>query len=941
MSKFPWEQADQKKGAEPNNSPNTAPGAPPFTAGAPISDLFQKAFSGAVIQETGISPLPPENNSSLPPSAGVPPLFSMEMPDFTSLQSDQKTPGTQVPPFIMNAKQESTPPFLSQESPMGLSAAAVNEVKDASKPQTAKKKLLPLFEMPLTADDAKSSDFTPPIINSGAGASSLSMFSASGPNLNGSAPFTLPAFPASAENILSSPFSQRAPGSGGIAPSPQNTAQSSIQHPPFPSFQAPAPSTQPDVLSGSGNPFGSNPSDGVAPAFPGGSSPLDVPGNSPFAGPTSSKDPFSSSGNPFDAVPGSFPFSGNSPFSGNPSSADPFSTSRDPFGNSQVSSSADPFAGQGNPFGAGPVPPGPVPFPAAGVIPPFAGDPFQGSVTAGTGKKMGISEKVADASGNLTTSISELANSIVSNLRNLTKGKSLMEKIEKIREGNIREEDNALQLPEGFGYEGGIKQSEAYKSVSGSEASPFGPGFPGASPFAPSAGEEHPAMSVPHSSQAGIADVQAMGNIPDDFVKVTPVENPLYDFPEELKIDNNTHSAISTGENIKADTGGEMNATVNSPVSSAGKLENMNPGIPSLPASMKQRPSSTLYQPGKTPEEKHSMAEGSDSSLFDMSKELSDMREKLELSTGNVSQVYGMFEELSGSVTVMGDVVRSLQSSSDDVMQATAMKFDNMDERVGQMESRLSGIEQQVSNVQSENKNIMSSLSSIEQHISELLESYTALVSKMQETAQENDERLSGLSGKIGSIENLAPRLASMGKSSAEMSAGVQDLAGSVSKLATDVSGISASQQQIRDEMTELSKYAEGELKKIGARGYKVEGQSIQLAHIMKNSTSIKLCMEWLEFLMELVGRNNLPDILSYYEELGWITEDVRMELMRYAEGIDFYMEKPDWKLTPDDHVKSIWFIENLAGIKVDKNKLSVIDRDIEKVRKSSEIYNI
>jgi archaellum component FlaD/FlaE len=909
MSKFPWEQADQKKGAEPNDGPNTAPGTPPFAAGAPISDLFQKAFSGAVIQETGISPLPPENNSSLPPSAGVPPLFSMEMPDFTSLQSDQKTPGTQVPPFIMNAKQESTPPFLFQEPPMGFSAAAVNEVKDASKPQTAKKKLLPLFEMPLTADDAKSSDFTPPTINSGAGASSLSMFSASGPNLNGSAPFTLPAFPASTENILSPPFSQSAPGSGGIVPFPQNIAQSSVQHPPFPSFQAPAPSTQPDVLSGSGNPFGSNPSDGVAPAFPGGSSPFDVPGNSPF--------------------------------SGNPSSTDPFSTSGDPFGNTPVSSSADPFAGQGNPFGAGPVPPGPVPFPAPGVTPPFAGDPFQGSVTARTGKRTGISEKVADVSGKLTTSISELANSIVSNLRNLTKGKSLMEKIEKIREGNIREEDNALQLPEGFGSEGGIKQSEAYKSVSGSEASPFGPGFPGASPFAPSAGEEHPAMSVPHSSQAGIVDVQAMGNIPDDFVKVTPVENPLYDFPEELKIDNNAHSAISTGENIKADTGGEMNATVNSPVSSAGKLENMNPEIPSLPASMKQRPPSTLYQPGKTHEEKHSMTECSDSSLFDTSKELSDMREKLELSTGNVSQVYGMFEELSGSVTVMGDVVRSLQSSSDDVMQATAMKFDNMDERVGQMESRLSGIEQQVSNVQSENKNIMSSLSSIEQHISELLESYTALVSKIQETAQENDERLSGLSGKIGSIENLAPRLASMGKSSAEMSAGVQDLAGSVSKLATDVSGISASQQQIRDEMAELSKYAEGELKKIGARGYKVAGQSIQLAHIMKNSTSIKLCMEWLEFLMELVGRNNLPDILSYYEELGWITEEVRMELMRYAEGIDFYMEKPDWKLTPDDHVKSIWFIENLAGIKVDKNKLSVIDRDIEKVRKSSEIYNI
>lgn len=928
MSKFPWEQTDQKKGAEPNHGPNTAPDAPPFAASAPIPDLFQKAFSGTVIQETGISTLPPENNSSLPP------LFSMEMPDLPPLQSDQKTPGAQVPPFIIDRKQELTPHFLSQEPSMGLPVTAVNEVKDASKAQTAKKKLLPLFEIPLTADDANSSDSTPPAINSGADASSLSMFSASAPNLNGSAPFTLPVFPPSAESFPSAPFSQNTPGSGGIAPPAQNTAQPSVQHPSFLSLQAPAPSTQPAAIPGSGNLFDPNSSGAAAPAFPGGPSPFDVPGNSPFAGSTSSKGPFSPSSNPFDAVPGSSPFPGSSPLSGNSSSADPF-------GNAPAFSSADPFAGQSNPFGTGSVPPGPVPFPPSGVRPPFAGDPFRNAVTAGAEKKTGIGGRMADVTGNLTASINELANSIVSNLRNLTKGKSLMEKIEKIREGNIHEEGNSLQLPGGFVSGGGIKQSEVNNSVSDPNASPFGSGFSGASSFAPSAGEEHPSMSVPHPFRAGVVDVQAMGKVPDDFVKVTPVENPLYDFPEELKIDNNTHSAISTSENIKADTAKEANATVNSPLSSVEKQENVNHEPFSLPASMKQRPPSPLFDLGKTHEEKHSMAGGEDSSLFDMSEELSDMREKLELSAGNVSQVCGMFEELSGSVTMLGDTVQSMQSSSDNVMQATAMKFDNLDERVEQMESRLSGIEQQVSNVQSENKSIMSNLSSIEQHISELVESYTALVSKMQETAQENDERISGLSGKIGSMENVVPRLVSMDKSSAEISSGMQNLAGSVSKLVTDVSDVSASQQQIRDEMAELSRYAEGELKKIGARGYKVAGQSIQLTHIMKNSTSIKLCMEWLEFLMELVGRNNLPDILSYYEELGWITEEVRMELMRYAEGIDFYMEKPDWKLTPDDHVKSIWFIENLAGIKVDKNKLSVIDRDIDKVRKSAEIYNI
>ncbi len=46
-------------------------------------------------------------------------------------------------------------------------------------------------------------------------------------------------------------------------------------------------------------------------------------------------------------------------------------------------------------------------------------------------------------------------------------------------------------------------------------------------------------------------------------------------------------------------------------------------------------------------------------------------------------------------------------------------------------------------------------------------------------------------------------------------------------------------------------------------------------------------------------------------------------------------------KSPPDDHVKSIWFIEQLAGLKVDKNRLSIIEKDIKKVIKGTEIYGI
>ncbi|WP_370574388.1 FlaD/FlaE family flagellar protein [Methanomethylovorans sp.] len=904
MSKFPWEQTGQKKEVEPNGNTNAAPGTPPFAAGAPIPDLFQKAFSEAVIQETNIVPLTHEQNSSVSPSAVSSPLFSMEMPDLNSLQSDQKTPNNHIPSFIMDGKKESLPPFLSPEQPMVFSRAPATEIKDPSKVQTAKKKPLPVFEMVLHDDVTNGSNSIFPPINAGNNVPHISTVSASGPNLGDPGTFSLPAFPPATENIASSPFSPQPPVFDGAAPSLQNAASASALAPPFPSLQASIPPSRPANISGSDDPFDPIPSNAV---------------DSPFGG-----------------VPSPFNGPGSSPFSGGPLSADPFSTSNDPFVHSIAPSAADPFAGQGNPFGAGPVP-----FPPSEVKSPFPGSPFPGSVNSVSEKKTGISGKMAGVSGNLTTSISELATSIVANLRNLTKGKSLMEKMEKIREGNMHEDGNPLQLPDTSAYED-VMHAKSNASPFVSDVFPFGAGYSGSSPFAPSVGADPLSMPAPQLSQVGIRGDHAIGQASDDFIKVTPVENPLYDFPEELKIENNPPSSLPA-DGITAGTGEQTNGILKEPVSPLRKQENLTHGMSSLPASMRQRPSGPLYQPEKMNEEGSfsAAAMSSNGSASVGSKDLDDIREKLELFAANVSQVYGMFEELSGNVDVLGDSVRSVQSSSDDLMKATGMKFDNLDERVGQLESHLSGIEQQVAQVQSENQGIISSLSSIEQHISELVGSYTALVSKMQENAQENDERLSALSGKIGSMENLVPRLVSMERSGAEMSVAVQDMKDNVSKLAADVSSASASQQNIRDEVTELSRYAQEELKKIGARGYKVAGQSIQLTHIMKNSSSIKLCMEWLEFLMELVGRNNLPDILSYYEELGWITEEVRMELMRYAEGIDFYMEKPDWKLTPDDHVKSIWFIESLAGIKVDKNRLSVIDRDIEKVRKGSEIYNI
>jgi flagellar protein FlaD len=44
-----------------------------------------------------------------------------------------------------------------------------------------------------------------------------------------------------------------------------------------------------------------------------------------------------------------------------------------------------------------------------------------------------------------------------------------------------------------------------------------------------------------------------------------------------------------------------------------------------------------------------------------------------------------------------------------------------------------------------------------------------------------------------------------------------------------------------------------------------------------------------------------------------------------------------DWRLTIEDHLKSLIFIERIRGTEVNKDKLEDLERDIENLRKGLE----
>lgn len=134
--------------------------------------------------------------------------------------------------------------------------------------------------------------------------------------------------------------------------------------------------------------------------------------------------------------------------------------------------------------------------------------------------------------------------------------------------------------------------------------------------------------------------------------------------------------------------------------------------------------------------------------------------------------------------------------------------------------------------------------------------------------------------------------------------------------------------------------------------------------------------LRWIEFLLERVKRDQLSSLLSHYVKIGWISEGIRSQIISEIRGIkptptmvsgleaskttkdgDVVMAyqketlrteetqiraEDDWKLTIDDHLKSLIFIERIRGTEISKDKLEELERDFAKLKKSvSSFYSL
>ncbi len=196
------------------------------------------------------------------------------------------------------------------------------------------------------------------------------------------------------------------------------------------------------------------------------------------------------------------------------------------------------------------------------------------------------------------------------------------------------------------------------------------------------------------------------------------------------------------------------------------------------------------------------------------------------------------------------------------------------------------------------------------------------------------------------SINNLSVKTQELSNKSTNTDNGILELSETISKISLRVEGIEKNGAKTLKSQASTSSSQENdpseELNPSDLDKQKEKNPLVRLDAIRKDPTSVVVLLNWIEFLMERVGRNNLMDALDYYVDIGWISDNVRSEIMAYARGIDYYVEKPTWRLLPEDHTKSLLFIERLCGRKIDKNMLSSIDREMSKVKHGlEELYGL
>lgn len=391
-----------------------------------------------------------------------------------------------------------------------------------------------------------------------------------------------------------------------------------------------------------------------------------------------------------------------------------------------------------------------------------------------------------------------------------------------------------------------------------------------------------------------------------------------------------------------------------------GSIPDLSAGLPPAPPGVQNAPDISgnppfppgMAPPGGMPQQVPQQSSVNDEMLEENRKKIKDVEAKVSKSDVTLNMVQRENEEIKKTVDKIDQSVLELLSLyeivsnqvnpfvGDDVAsRATIERFEKTENRITEMGDML---------VLMKND----------------FDAASQKIGMPQAVSPETDSRMQNFESKMDAfadamvmmhegIEKLSSRTEELFSRTGTLDQNIVDLAETTANISSRLDMLeNKSPSTSNVAMVETAPFVDEENERVAQDGVAMDGIAavsnkvsvpmVRLESIKGDPTSVVVLLNWIEFLMERVGRNNLMDALDYYMDIGWISEDVMSEIMAYARGIDYYVEKPTWRLLPEDHTKSLLFIERLSGRKIDRNMLSSIDREMAKVKHGlEELYGI
>ncbi|WP_457556139.1 FlaD/FlaE family flagellar protein [Candidatus Pyrohabitans sp.] len=111
----------------------------------------------------------------------------------------------------------------------------------------------------------------------------------------------------------------------------------------------------------------------------------------------------------------------------------------------------------------------------------------------------------------------------------------------------------------------------------------------------------------------------------------------------------------------------------------------------------------------------------------------------------------------------------------------------------------------------------------------------------------------------------------------------------------------------------------------------KPNGDRVRLERINNDPNSLLLLFKWLDFLIKKAGYQGMIKTLLFYEEVGWITREVRDQIIKYSRDLGgTRASRGNRKLTVLEHIISLFFIIKLQGLEVSPTLYSEVVNQLD-----------